>query len=142
MNYKIDFNLKDINISSIKRRSKLFNLKTKMKYYVFGLKQTNNCLIVVEHYNYLSDYQKNTLKSFYLFLLKNKLSYRECFNFNKNKKNDIYIGLRLDLRNYIVLSSCLLETLIYGLEGKLDIDVNFKILNVPEFENNDWICHY
>ena len=50
----------------------------------------------------------------------------------KNRK--VYIGLRRDLRDDIKLCFCLLKTIIYFLEGRLDIPLEYKIGDIKNYK--------
>ena len=69
----IIFNENDFNISKIKRESKLFNLNTIAKYWIYGLKQTNNPILYIQYDNHNRDTveikKKMKLKNFSSLLL-------------------------------------------------------------------------
>ena len=45
----IEFNERDINLVAIRRESKLFNLVSRYKYHIYGLRQQDNPPILIEY---------------------------------------------------------------------------------------------
>ncbi len=45
----------------------------------------------------------------------------------------VCIGLRRDLRDHTILCASILQTIVYCLEGRLDLKTNFKINGIPKF---------
>ncbi|MEK6881394.1 MAG: hypothetical protein AABY22_17355 [Nanoarchaeota archaeon] len=127
----IDFNENDYNITEIKKESKLFNLATKYSYRVYGLIKQNNPVIYIQYNQYsLNLREPELLNQVEEFLHKNSLPV-EIWN-NRGQNNKIGIGLRRDLRDHVVLSAAVIQTIIYGIEGRIDFD-NRKIPGIPKF---------
>lgn len=127
---KISFNLKDFNINNIKRQSKLGNLKTRNPYRVFGMKEGSKAAINL-YYDANNFKLDNEIKELKQFFQKNKLSLFIASNDKDSEK--IAIGLRRDLRGQIKLSGCILSTIIYKLEKRLNLDMDFEIAGIPHF---------
>ena len=135
----IEFNETDFNLVSIKRESKLFNLVTRYKYRVYGLRQVNNPPISIEYDSYKHDESLHNkieaLESFFKF---NKI---EVSIYGNADSPRIDIGLRKDLRAFVnkndkpLLASAILSTIIYCLEGRSDLEQlkTFKLSSIPKF---------
>ncbi|MEK6882061.1 MAG: hypothetical protein AABY22_20765 [Nanoarchaeota archaeon] len=127
----IDFNENDYNITKIKKESKLFNLATKYSYRVYGLIKQGNPIICIQYSNHnINLREPQFLEKVEQFLYKNSL--RVEIRSNEGRNNKIRIGLRRDLRDHVVLSAAVLQTIIYGIEGRIDFD-NKKIPGIPKF---------
>lgn len=129
----IYFNENDFHLTEIKRESKLFNLITDSRYKIFGLKQSNNPIIDIEYSNDTRDIIDNKRseiqKFFEIANLKDiEFEYKNVYN------NEIKIGLRKDLRKHIILTAAILRTIVYCLEGKLDLKKNYKLPGFPKFD--------
>jgi hypothetical protein len=48
----------------------------------------------------------------------------------------VCIGLRRDLRDHIILCSALVQTIVYCLEGQLDLNGSYKVKGIPPFPNS------
>ena len=46
----------------------------------------------------------------------------------------VSVGLRYDIRKHVILSAAILQTIIYALEGRVDLKQKFKVPGIPEFE--------
>ena len=127
----IDFNENDYNLVKIRRESKLFNLVTKHEFRVYGLRQSGNPLIWIEYNRYDQRISSLILSKLQDFFTKNNI------NIEFERRNDeeyvVNIGLRRDLREHVVLSSAIIQTIIYALEGKLDLDSSQVIPGIPKF---------
>ena len=126
----IDFNLNDFNLSKVKVQSKLGNLVTKHEYRVYGLCQANNAPILIQYSFEAFDSIKD--KNLTNFLKKNNIKV-EIEEIEKSHNNKIFIGLRRDLRSHILLSASILQTIIYFLEGRVDLKEDFTIKGIPRF---------
>lgn len=126
----INFNENDYNISKIKKESKLFNLNTKHDYRVYGLRKADeNPLIFIELQSGSINTTTDKMGLLVGFMAKNKIE----VEFDFNSENNIRIGMRKDLREHIVLSSCILQTIIYYIEGKLTLDMKNSLPGIPKF---------
>ena len=127
----VKFCNKDYNLPRIRTNSKLFNLLTKYSYYIFGLDNKRGEDIFISYKEELLNDEEVDNNIICLFLNKNHLKTKEEFEFYDNKF-DIKIGLRYNLRKDVVFCSCLLQTIIYYLEGRLELDLNYKIPGIPK----------
>ncbi len=131
----IDFNENDFNITKIKKESKLSNLVTKYSYRIYGLAQESNPLIWIRYSKYKLR-RPELLFRIGQFLIRNNLQ-AEILNVEDENKmeNTIKIGLRRDLRNHVVLSAAILQTIIYGIEERIDFNKNNRnIPGIPKFK--------
>ena len=129
----IVFNENDFNISKIKRESKLFNLNTIAKYWIYGLKQTNNPILYIRYDNENRDnveIKKDEIEKFFKF---NGLQNIE-FEYRDRYDNDISIGIRKDLRKHVILAAAILRTIVYCLEDKINLRKDYKLPGLPKFE--------
>ena len=135
----IDFNENDFQLTKIRSESKLFNLLTRFKYRVYGLRQEENPAVLIEyHYDRVDEHFKDKIAALIEFLKANGIdaeSYSES-----DTPNKIDIGLRRDLRAFVnkngkpMLASAILSTVIYCLEGRIDLDQlkKFKLSAIPK----------
>lgn len=138
----IEFVEKDFNIVSIKKESKLFNLATQYKYDVYGLRQEGNPPVLIEFLPSLGRDNNfvEKLNALVSFLKSNGIEVETHPTSNNNK---IYIGLRRDLRAFVnknnkpILSSSILSTIVYCLEGRVDLDslIKYRLSNIPIINN-------
>ena len=136
----IEFKDTDFNITKIKRESKLFNLVTSYRYWVYGLRQANNPPIMIEyHYDRVDEHFSDKLEALTEFL---KLNGIELETYDESDNNGrVDIGLRKDLRAIVnrndkpMLASSILSTIIYSLEGRIEINElkNYKLSTVLKF---------
>ena len=127
----IEFNINDENLQAIKAESKLYNLKTKHDYRVYGLKKKINPPILISCDATKID--ENFEKQIKAFFKKNNLIVE--IEDDEDDKNRIYIGLRNDVREYIVLTAAIIQTLIYAIEGKLELNSEYSIGKMPKFND-------
>jgi len=139
----ITYTEKDINLSSIMRESKLYNLVTAVKYHIYGLRQVNNPVVSI-------DYEENSVNEKFIkgikalteFFKLNEIEV-ECFNSSGHRQTNI--GLRVDLRKYLsskkkpILASSILSTIIYCLEDRIDVEQisKYKLSKIPKFETKN-----
>ena len=133
----IEFNERDINLVAIRRESKLFNLVSRYKYHIYGLRQQDNPPILIE-YNHSGVNEKfdEKLSSVVTFLRGNGI---EVDTYSESETSRVDIGLRKDLRLFEnkngkpLFASSILSTIIYTLEGRTDIGQlsKFKLTVVP-----------
>lgn len=127
----IEFNEKDFQLKTIRRESKLFNLQTGQPYRVYGLKNSGNPLIHLSYnYDTVDDDFNTNLRALIEFFERNKIEFAYEAGGGTPK---ICIGLRKDLREHTVLCSCILQTIIYCLEGRLVLRGDYKITGIPKF---------
>jgi hypothetical protein len=135
----IDFNENDTNLTKVRSESKLFNLVTRYKYRVYGLRQNDNPAVLIEyHYDRVDEHFKEKIEALCEFLKANGIetdTYSESDNPNR-----VDVGLRKDLRLFVnkngkpMLASSILSTIIYCLEGRIDLDQlkKFKLSAIPK----------
>jgi hypothetical protein len=128
----INFNTNDYNMWKVERDSKLGNLECENEYKVYGLKQEDNPVVLIEYcfegYTNIDNLMRKKLIQFFKkngFLIK--------INSIDDESNKIYIGLRKDLRKYPVLAACVLQTIIYYFEDELELS-DYKILGIPKLK--------
>lgn len=124
----ISFNTNDYNLSKVRIESKLFNLQTQNSYRIYGLKEEDNPPILITHTN---SADVKILSSICEFFKNNGIEME--FESEENQEKDFYVGIRKDLRKHILLSASILQTIIYGLEGRVDLKTNYKIPGIPKF---------
>lgn len=128
----ISFNYNDYHLRKIENNSKLFNLDTKYSYRIYGLKNKSNPDIYIEYGKFLNLNTECIEKFFKL----NGISIEIALFQDKDDKRGIYIGLRYDLREHVTFCSCVLQTIIYYLEGRLNLNTDYKIIGIPKFNIN------
>lgn len=134
----IEFNEHDFNLTKVKRESKLFNLVTRFKYRVYGLRQNDNPAVLIEyHYDKVDDKFKERLEVLCNFIRSNGI---EIETFSESETPRVDVGLRKDLRAFVnkngkpMLASAVLSTIIYCLENRIDLEQlkKFKLVNIPK----------
>lgn len=134
----ITFNKKDYNIDEIFAESKLKNFKTNNLYRLYGLKMSKNPMVLIEFdFDHLSDFNNEDQKLLRLFFRRNGIGvvFRH-YDYEPNAEEDImkvYVGLRIDLREDVLFCAAALQTIIYFMEKRLDLNVNYKIPGIPKF---------
>lgn len=132
---KIEFNTNDYNLDKIRRESKLFSLNVDHDYKVYGLAEEKNPVILIE---YDFERQENEEDGLYInrdhlfkFFKSNgmNIKFKDLKDYD-NKK--IYLGFRRGLRRNVSLCSATLSTIIYFMEGRLDLKPSFKCLGIPK----------
>lgn len=124
----IEFNTLDYNLRKISRKSKLGNLETDANYRIYGLVKTNNPAVLVEcNFEEFGNFDSKRLVKFFR---SNGLNLEFSDLDGEGKEKTIYIGLRTDLRDNIVLCACILQTIIYYLDGRLELR-DYKIVGIP-----------
>lgn len=136
----IDFNVNDFNLSKIRHESKLGNLITEDKYHIYGLRQKDNPPILIE-YNYetIGDNFETRLNTLIKYFKSNGI---DIETFEENEEPRVDIGLRKDLRGVLnkagqpLFASSILSTIIYCLEGRMDLEqmIKYKLVNVPKLD--------
>ena len=127
----IEFNEKDFQLATIRRESKLFNLQTTNSFRVYGLRKAGNPLVHISYnYDVVSEDFDENLEKLIAFFENNGIEFVWESGGGTAK---VCIGLRRDLRDHTILSSSILQTIVYCLEGRLDVKSNFKIKGIPKF---------
>lgn len=135
----IEFIQNDTNLPKIRQESKLFNFVTRYKYRVYGLRQRDNPPILIEyHYDRVDEHFDEKLEAVVAFLKANGI---EVNTYCEAETNRVDIGMRKDLRVFVnknkkpMLASAVIQTIIYTLEGRTDIEQlkKYKIAIAPSF---------
>ena len=123
----ISFNKKDLNVRKIAQVSKLDGLITSNFYRVFGITGTERPLIEIDcEYSPSSDAKMKQLRIFFdAVKIKSSFNITYCYQ----KFEFIKIGFKSQLRKDVDLSSKLLQTIIYFMEGRLDLNMDSKCMN-------------
>lgn len=134
----IEFVQYDTNLPAIRRESKLFNLVTRYKYRIYGLRQRDNPAVLVEYnYDKVDEHFVERLGAIRDFLIANGI---EVEPYHEAETSRIDIGLRKDLRLFVnknkkpMLASSILQTIIYTLEGRTNIEQlrRYKLVTIPK----------
>lgn len=125
----VDFNENDYNVDKVKKHSKLFNLKTKYNYRIYGLRNDGNPPILIKFNDNIVDVNQEAVELQNFFQKQNILL--SIDNELDSDKKTIHIGLRHDLRSRVSLCSCSLSTIIYAIEKRLKLDEEFKVPGIP-----------
>ena len=136
---------KDTLLPAIMKEAKLYNLVTKQKYHVYGLRRENNPVVLIEYADcYVNDDFRKRVTDLLEFFKLNKI---EAEFSNESDSRDIAIGLRIDLRKTLnknekpLLAASVLSTIVYCLEDRLDIEQmkKYKLSSIPTFtrQNTD-----
>ena len=127
----IEFNKKDFQLDVVGRESKLFNLQTKNAFRVYGLRTKGNPLVHLSYnYDMVDDAFDAEMEKLIAFFQNNGIEFQWESGGGTAK---VCIGLRRDLRDHTVLCCSILQTIIYSLEGRLNLKTNFKIKGIPKF---------
>ena len=121
----VRFNMYDRNMEKIQADSKLFNLKTVNKIWVYGMR-ADNPVVRLRH---APDRSPDILHAAARILEPNGI--QVVVESGSCGKADYSIGLRRDLRDHISLSSGIVQTIVYALEKKLRLIGSFDIPGVP-----------
>ena len=133
----IDFNENDFKLTDISREAKLFNLVTRYRYRVYGLRQEENPPILIEyHFDKVDEKFGERLKALVEFFKANGIS---VDSFAEAETNRVDIGLRRDLRAFVnkndkpLFAASILSTIVYSLEGRVDLEQlkQFKLRVTP-----------
>jgi len=131
----------DTNVAEIVTETKLFNLNTIRKYHIYGLRQLDNPLILIEYSaNHCSAEFVSRLNSLIEFF---KLNGIDASTFDGGESDKVDIGLRLDLRKHFnankkpLLAASIVSTIVYCLEDRVDIEQmkKHKLSCIPTFVN-------
>ena len=127
----IEFNERDFQLKAIRRESKLFNLQTGQPYRVYGLKNAGNPLIHLSYnYDTVDDEFNDHLQTLVGFFERNNIDFVYEAGGGTPK---VCIGLRKDLREHTVFCCCIIQTIVYCLEGRLVLRGDHKIAGIPRF---------
>jgi hypothetical protein len=129
----IEFSEKDFQLAKIRRESKLFNLQTAHAFRVYGLRTKGNPLVHISYnYDTVNDSFDDNMAKLVDFCKNNGIEMKWESGDGTPK---VCIGLRRDLRDHIMLCSAIVQTIIYCLEGQLDINDTYKVKGIPVFPN-------
>lgn len=130
----IDFNLKDYALKEICHEGKLGNLGTQYEYRVYGLKQSGNPMVLIEYPEHIQ-LSEPILGQISIFFAKNNIEVKRAYI--ESEASTVYLGLRKDIREHVVLCAAILQTIIYSLEGRLKLKRGFKVPGIPIFPTED-----
>ncbi len=129
----INFNTIDFNIDKIEKKAKI-KLKTEYDYRIYGLKDDDDNPLVLIEFNFelfpgeIGNYHRETL---FKFFQTNGISIEfKDTDYEKDKK--FWIGFKKELRKEVIIAANILQTIIYFLEGKLDLEGYSKIPSIPK----------
>ncbi len=130
----VTFNTNDFNIDKVETLAKINKFKTAYDYRIYGMREDDDNPIVLIEYNpelfigEIGNFHKNALITFFRG---NGIELR-FHDEPKENNQKFWIGLRYDLRKDITISANIIQTIVYFLEGKLDLDAAFKIPSIPK----------
>lgn len=128
----VRFNPFDFGMDQLRLDTKLFNLKTKRGYKVYGLKQAGSPVIKLSVRPPLE--LPKTLGRFLnrsgLITILEKITAAPA-----TSPYHVRIGLRRDLRDHPELAAAILQTIVYNMERKLKLPRGFVIEGMPVFPN-------
>jgi hypothetical protein len=137
----ITINPSDFNLKKILHESKLSTLMTKNTYHLYGLCQKDNPAIIIEYdSNSYTKSLNNNIESLVEFL---ELNGMETQIYDDSESNKISIGLRRDIREILdsnklpIFASSVLCTIVYSLEGRVDIEQmkKYKLKSLPKLNS-------
>ncbi len=136
----ISFNKEDYNISKIKFESRLSNLKTKLNYRVYGLKE-GRMLEIDYPVSFWKGSFANAIRYLEDFQVRNKftVSWNDYDDSNiKLEEKFVKIGIHKNLRENIPMSVSILQTFIYGFEGRINWENHKKYVigGLPEIKTD------
>ena len=127
----VEFNEKDYNLPKIKELSKLASLETVNNYRIYGLRQEDNPVVLIEYNPNYVKIPVGRINPLVEFFKLNKINIRfETINSNKPK---LYIGLRKDIREHNGLCVAILQTIVHHLENRLNFKKDYKVAGIPKF---------
>ena len=124
----ITFNKEDYNLPEIEKQCK-FEGKMKHSYEIFGACQEENPPIGIR-YNVDKHRQHDVEEDLKCFFRHNGID----VEMEHHNKENFLICLRKDIRENVLLASSLLQTIIYTLEGKLELDTDYKVTGLGKFQ--------
>ncbi len=130
----IEFSKKDDGMDAIQAAGdfkKLNEHRLNNHFRVYGLQQKGNPPILLE---YPQGYQLKREQVEVLFNFFNNNGIKFKVGTFRDGKNQVYIGLRRDVRDNPKLCRAIVETIVYQLEDKLELNNEDKIKEVPKFE--------
>lgn len=126
----IKFKENDFYLSDIKREAKIATLAVQKSYRIFGLKNDNNppLLLRINRQNIPEDRVALLVRVF-----KNSGLEVHCY---RDYDKGIAIGIRRDVREDVPYTSALIQTIIYYLEGRIDLPKDFVLPSKNKFKTN------
>lgn len=126
----IHFNKKDYFMPSIEAEAKMKTLAVQKHYRVFGLKGENNPPLLLR-------FNRQTIPEDRMAMLAHVLKKSglevECY---RDYDKGLAIGIRRDVREEVLYSAALLQTIIYYIEGRIDLPKSFRIPSDKKFKRN------
>jgi len=126
----IQINEKDYFMPSIKAEAKFSTLAVQKQYRVFGLKNENNPPLLLR-------FNRSTIPEDRVSVLSHVFKQSglevDCY---RDYDKGMAIGIRRDVREHVLYSSAILQTIIYYLEGRIELPKNFRIPYDKKFKRN------
>lgn len=129
----VTFNTIDFNVDKIEKLARI-KLKTEYDYRIYGLKEDDDNPLILIEYNFelfngeIGNHHKQILFKFFE-INGIQIGFKDI-KLEKDKK--FWIGLRYDLRKDVTISANIIQTIIYFLEGKLDLKHNQIVPGIPK----------
>lgn len=122
----ITFNLADDNMPKISKVTKLGGVLTRLNYRIYGLKTEGNPPVLIRS----SPNDNWPINNMVAFFANQKIKVQVS---NKlEEKGTIHIGLRKDVRQHPALCAAILQTIVYGIEKRMNLDLTIKIPGIPK----------
>lgn len=126
----ITFNNNDYFIPSIRAEAKFHNLVVQKNFRVFGLRQEDNPPLLIRYGR--DSIQEPKMANLHHVFKKSDFD----ADFYRDYPKGVSIGLRRDVRENVQFASALLQTIIYYIEGKIDVPKTFRIPTIKKFKRN------
>lgn len=127
----VTFNENDYALDDIRKESKLGSLKTRAPFRVYGLKRADGKNPPVR-VDVGAGIETLPLRPLAQFFTRNDMMVVCTPDPRDRKSPKVRIGLRRDLRKHPVLCACIVQTIVYYLEGKLKLRDSFRITGIPK----------
>jgi hypothetical protein len=126
----IQFNDKDYFMPSIKAEAKLATLAVQKAYRIYGLKNDGNPPLLFRFNQSMIPEDRMAMVAHIL-----EMNGIEADFINEDDKG-LSIGIRRDVREHVLFTSALLQTIIYYIEGRLELPKDFRIPYDKKFKRN------
>jgi hypothetical protein len=130
----VSFNSIDYNVDKIEKLAKLNKFKTDYDYRIYGLRDDDKNPLILIEFNIdafegeITDFHKDTLAKFFSI---NGIDLR-FHNLEKEQEKKFWIGLHYDLRKDCIISANAIQTIVYFLQGKLNLDAYCVVPGIPQ----------
>lgn len=130
----INFNTNDYNMDKIEKLARINKFKTDYDYRIYGLRDEEKNPLVLIEFNYdmldgeITDYHRNVLTKFFNI---NGISLK--FNdLSKEEDKKVWLGIKYDLRKDVTISANIVQTIIYFLQGKINLEAYSNVPGIPK----------